>query len=144
MEENGRKGLGDSSTDNLFKEFYSKGEQRNGLLAEGRSRLKRRIFKIEKVLGGLRRKEAAPRESGRAGGPGKWVGLPGTCRAPLEICTRELKVGSIGKSCFSPTSLAARYRPRLGRELDLTSVGALQNECDKEKWVRELRVYIIG
>lgn len=66
------------------------------------------------------------------------------CRAPLEICTRELKVGPIGKLCFSPASLAARYRPRLGRELDLTRVGALQNECDKEKWVRELRVYIIG
>lgn len=82
MEENGRKELGDSSTDNLFKEFYYKGEQRNGLLAGGRSRLKRRVFKIEKVLGGLRRKEAAPRESGRAGGPGKWVGSPGSMQGP--------------------------------------------------------------
>ena len=40
-------------------------------------------------------------------------------RAPLEICGREFKVGPVGKSCFSPASLAARYRPRLGRELGL-------------------------
>ena len=62
--------------------FNCKGEQRNGLLAGGRSRLERRVFEIEKVLGGLRRKEAGPGESGRAGGPGKWVGSPGCIQGP--------------------------------------------------------------
>lgn len=41
-----RKGFRDSNTDNLFKEFYYKGGQRNRMVAGDRSRVKRRIFKM--------------------------------------------------------------------------------------------------
>lgn len=44
MGRNWRKGLGGSSTDNLSKEYYSKGEQKNGLLAGSRRKLKKRVF----------------------------------------------------------------------------------------------------
>lgn len=46
LAENGRKGLGDSNTDKLFKESYCKGEQGNGMVAEDRSRVKRRLFEM--------------------------------------------------------------------------------------------------
>ena len=42
----------------------------------------------------------------------------------------------MSKLCFSPANLAATYRLKLGRELDLTRVGVLQNEYDEEKWAR--------
>lgn len=46
LEENGRKRLGERSTDNLFKEFYYKEEKKNRMLTRGRSKVKRRVFKM--------------------------------------------------------------------------------------------------
>lgn len=50
MEENGEKRLGERSTDSLFKEFYYKEEQKNRMLTRGRSRIKRRVFKMGDLL----------------------------------------------------------------------------------------------
>lgn len=41
---------------------------------------------------------------------------------------------------MSPANSAAGFRPRIGRELDLTRAGVLQSEYDKENWVGELKV----